>query len=134
MNHLLNNIHPKKLFLLDSIGALLSALLLGIVLVRFESTFGMPRQALYPLAFIACIFSIYSFICFLSITENGRPYIRVIAIANLIYCCITMVLVCYFYQQLNILGLIYFLLELVVILLLVIIELKTASALNDESL
>jgi len=130
LNQFLNNIPPKKLFLLDSLGAILTALLLGMILVQFESSFGMPRQVLYPLAFIAGVFSIYSFICFLRIKENWRPYLKVIAFANLLYCCLTMGLVFYWHQKLSVWGLGYFILELVVIILLVILELKTAKRLT----
>jgi len=45
-----------------------------------------------------------------------------IIIANLVYCCLTIVLVFYFYQKLTILGLSYFLLELLMISGLIIIE------------
>jgi hypothetical protein len=125
-----NNINPKKLFLIDSIGALLSAILLGLVLARFENIFGMPPKTLYALSFIACIFSIYSFLCFSGKIENWRPYLKIIAIANLLYCLLTIGLIIYFYQKLTVLGLIYFVLEIIIITILAMIELKTAANLN----
>lgn len=117
-------LNPKKLFLADSLGALLSAFLLGVVLASFEGTFGMPRKILYCLSSAACVFAIYSFLCYWRIEENWRPYLRVIAIANLMYCCITIGLVISFRQELTHWGLTYFLLEIVVILILVFAELK----------
>jgi hypothetical protein len=42
--------------LIDSLGALLSALILGLVLTRWESVFGMPKRVLYFLAAIAAVF------------------------------------------------------------------------------
>jgi hypothetical protein len=59
----LKYINYKKLFLVDGVGAMTSAAMLGVVLVKFEGTFAMPHSVLYPLSFIACIFSIYSLIC-----------------------------------------------------------------------
>ena len=53
---ILNKINPKKLFLIDSLGALISAVMLGLVLTRFEHIFGMPQNVLYFLSFIACTF------------------------------------------------------------------------------
>jgi hypothetical protein len=41
---------PKTLFLIDAIGAVLSTVLLGIVLVAFEKYIGMPTNVLYALA------------------------------------------------------------------------------------
>ena len=37
--------NPKKLFFIDGCGAILSAFLLGIVLVRFEKYIGMPIKS-----------------------------------------------------------------------------------------
>ncbi len=122
-------LNPKKLFLIDSLGALLSAFLLGAVLVRFESAFGMPRKALNLLSIIACIFSIYSFMSYLLIKENWKPYLKIIAYANLIYCCLTIGFTLYFNSELTNWGLIYFLSEVAVIITLAIIEFKSASKL-----
>lgn len=119
--------NPNKLFLTDSIGALLSALLLGLLLARLEDTFGMPQKVLYFLSCVAFIFSIYSFSCYLRKIENWRPYLKLIAMANLVYCCITIGLVIYFYQKLTLLGLVYFFAELIVVVILILIELKTAA-------
>lgn len=123
-------LHPKKLFILDGLGALLSAFLLGIVLVKLEPYFGMPSKELYFLASIAVIFMIYDYICYWKVQENWRPFLKAIAIANLIYCCISIVIVCYSYNQLTHLGLVYFLLEIIIILIIVTIELKTVLKKN----
>ena len=40
------NLTPKKLFLIDGIGAVLSAFLLGVVLVKLQSLIGMPTNHL----------------------------------------------------------------------------------------
>jgi hypothetical protein len=79
---------------------------------------------LYFLSFVACIFMVYSFCCYFFITRNRRPYLKAIAIANMMYCCLTLGLVFYFYQSLTILGVIYFLLEIIVVSVLIFIELK----------
>jgi hypothetical protein len=120
-------VQSKKLFLADSLGALLSAILLVLVLAKFESIFGMPHTALYVLSVIPCIFSIYSFLCFCINTKNWKPFMKIIAIANLLYCCLTVGLMMYYYQQLSIVGLIYFVLEIIIVTTLSFIELKTAS-------
>ena len=124
---MLNNItsNPKQLFLIDFLGAILSAFLLGVVLTYFESTFGMPRKVLYFLAALACLFAIYSFWNYVRFKENWRPYLRGIALVNLLYCCTTAALVIYFRQELTKWGLTYFLLEMVVIICLVVVEFKT---------
>ncbi|MFT4973000.1 MAG: hypothetical protein ACI9XO_004416 [Paraglaciecola sp.] len=125
VNYIIKN--PKQLFLIDGFGAILSAFLLGIVLVHFENCFGMPVKALYFLAILPCFFAIYDFICFFKAGENWQPYLRIIAFANLIYCVISIGFVVNFYELLTDLGKLYFLLELIIVLLLVLVELKTAT-------
>jgi peptidoglycan/LPS O-acetylase OafA/YrhL len=121
------NLHPKKLFLTDSLGALLTAFLLMTLLVTFNEQFGMPLNILYVLATVACAFALYSMCCYLFVGNKWKQSLRFIAIANLLYCCATMILVIYFYQSLTPLGVIYFAAEIVVISLLVMIEFKTIS-------
>ena len=121
------NLNPKTLFLLDGIGALLSALFLGTVLVRFEAFFGMPRVVLYPLATIAGGFAVYSFCCYAFVIQNRPVFLRVIATANLLYGCVTVGLLVLYHQELTLWGWGYFLGELMIIGLLVALEFKAAS-------
>lgn len=117
---------PKRLFLTDSVGALLSAVFLGVVLTRLEHFFGMPRNILYGLSFLACVFAVSSFWCYRRVDRNWRPCLKAIATVNLLYCCLTAGLVLCYRQELTTWGLVYFLLEVVVIITLATIELKTA--------
>lgn len=118
--------NPQKLFLTDSLGALLSAMMLGLVLPRLEGVVGMPKQVLYWLASIAGIFFIHSLLCFLRKPVNWRPRLRIIALANLSYCCLTIGLILYWFPMLTVLGLAYFALEIMVVILLSLMELKAA--------
>jgi hypothetical protein len=120
-------LNPKKLFLLDGLGACLTAFLLGIVLTAFNEYFGMPQKTLNVLALIALGFAFYSFFCFFFIGSTWRFFLKIIAAANLLYCCLTTVLVIYFYPQLTVFGVIYFLLEIVVVCGLVFVELRWAN-------
>ena len=123
----------KKLFLIDGLGAIISAFMLGIVLVNFENVFGMPKNILYLLSIIPCFFAVYSFYCYFKSLNNWRFYLKTIAIANLLYCLLTISLVIHLYEKPTFLGLIYFILELIVIGVLIIIELKTATTLTREN-
>ena len=120
-----HKLSPYKLFLIDSSGALLTAFL-SLFLTKFENIFGIPAKSLYYLSFLGGIFFIYSFTCFLGKVINWAFYLKIIAIANFFYCCLTISLIIYLYQQLTILGLIYFVLEVIIIIVLATIELKIA--------
>lgn len=120
-------LNPKTIFLLDGLGACLTAFLLGVVLTAFNEYFGMPQKTLNILALIALGFAFYSFFCFFFIGSTWRLFLKIIAAANLLYCCLTTALVIYFYPQLTILGVSYFLLEIVVVCGLVFVELRWAN-------
>jgi hypothetical protein len=126
IQHIVNRINPKQLFLVDSIGALISAVMLGIVLTYFEGYIGMPVTVLQPLSLIASFFCIYSFVCFSLNPRNYKPYLIIIAIDNLIYCGISLFLMIKYHESLTALGFTYFILEKLIVLALAITELKVA--------
>ncbi|WP_430909318.1 hypothetical protein [Maribacter sp. 2-571] len=115
-------------FLIDGIGALLSAVLVGTILIPFQPLFGMPRPALVVLGSIAIVFAFYSFSCFALKPFLWHRYLRGIALANLLYCVLTTGLVLRYYTKMTFLGLGYFFLEIVLILVLVRYELHKAKS------
>lgn len=118
--------NPKKILLLDSVGALVSTIMLGVVLTTFEPVIGMPRSVLYVLAAIAFAFCIYSSLSYFLSGENWRPLLKGIFAANLLYCCLTIGLVIYLFEGLTTLGLLYFAGEVVVIISLATLEFSIA--------
>ena len=117
---------PRKLLLLDGLGALISAIMLGGVLVSFQQHIGMPYYILYSLALAAVCFAIFSLSSSLRKSSDPKRSLRIIAIVNILYCVISIGLVIHFYSLLTIFGIGYFLLEKVVVLSLVFLELKVS--------
>ncbi|WP_299257983.1 hypothetical protein [uncultured Aquimarina sp.] len=114
---------PRQLFFIDGLGALLTIFFLTIVLTTFQEYIGMPKKTLYFLSVIAVIYGIYSISCYFLNPRNWQPFLKIIAFANLAYCFITIVFIYYYFQNMTVLGLLYFFLELLVIFGLVAIEL-----------
>ncbi len=110
----------KRIFLIDGLGALLTAVLLSQVLGRFTDFFGVNQSILYLLALIALAFAIYSFTNHFLKNQLRiwKRNLRIIAIANVIYCVTTVVFLFYLYDQLTVYAWIYFLGEITIILLL----------------
>lgn len=131
MDNLTSN--PKRLFLIDSLGAFLTAFLLGVILTRYEAYFGMPGKVLYPLSILACVFGLYSMGCYFWVRSHWRPFLKAIALANLTYCLLTTGLVVSFYQSLTILGILYFSGEMIVVGVLIYIELFAVYKNKSES-
>ena len=118
----------KKLFLLDGFGAILSAILLGIVLVKLKAHFGIPVATLYFLAALPCFFAVYDFYCYFSIEKNLGKFLKGIAIVNLLYCCLSIGLALYHYQEILYLGWIYIVVEIIIVIVLSMIELRAANS------
>jgi hypothetical protein len=114
--------HPRRIFIVDGIGAIVSAICLGLILPFFQDSFGMPPGILYLLALVAVVFAVYSFTCYKFISGNRRPFLKLIILANVLYCGLTIVMMLYFFKQLTTWDLIYFILESVVIIVLINLE------------
>lgn len=123
-------LNPKRLFLIDGFGAFLTAFFLFAILRTFNEYFGMPKTTLDFLSIIALAFSVYSFCCFFLVNNNWHPFLRAISIANLLYCCLTLGLVIYNYPRLTILGVTYFLIEIVIVCGLVFFEINVLTISN----
>ena len=117
---------PKALFLADGFGAMLSALLLGVVLVKFRNLFGIPEPTLYLLASFPCAFAIYDFFCYSMANEHIGTLLKGIAIANIAYCILSLGLTLFHYETVTVLGWIYILLEICIVMALATFELRVA--------
>lgn len=115
----------RTVFLLDGCGALLSAALL-VFLARYDDAFGIPFPAFVGLAAVAAVFAMYSFTCHLFAGERWRTFLKVIALANLLYCVATLTTVFLFRETISTIAVFYFLLEIAVIATLATLELKLA--------
>ena len=137
MNRLLKMIekfvsNPKKLFLIDGLGAILSAFLLGFVLVKLERVFGIPATSLYFLATIPIFFVIYDLYCSRKNNDDLGQLLRGIAIINLIYCCTSIGFFFYHFETITIFGWSYILIEILIIVTLAIVEYKVAKRLIEN--
>ena len=125
INHLIEK--PKTLFFIDSLGAILTVFILFVIMRQLNEYIGMPIIVLTYLSIIAICFCIYSTACFLFLKERWTPFIRLIGVANLLYCALTIGLLIKHYSLLTIIGIIYFLIEIVIICGLSYVELNVAT-------
>ncbi len=125
---MLSNVSYKNVFLIDGIGAIITAIMLGIVLSSFQPYFGMPQEILYGLAAVAVAFAVYSLSCYLWVGSNWKPFLRGIAIANTSYCIITLSLIVVLWSSLTLLGKAYFIGEIALVMTLVKYEWDKTSS------
>lgn len=123
---------PGTLFLLDGLGAALTAFSLFFVLRNNYDYFGMPANILAYLSLIGLVYCAYSMTCYFLLKNFWTRYLRIIAFSNFLYCILTMTLICAYYNDLTRIGLTYFLAEILIIVLLVYIELGVANMLRSK--
>ncbi len=123
----MHGLSPRGLFLIDALGALTSAILLGLILPYFKEFIGMPKHILWVLAIVALLFFFCSISCYLKLPVNLKYYMRGIAIANFLYCILTTSLLIFFWLEVTLLGRVYFIGELILIMGLVLLESRMSS-------
>jgi putative flippase GtrA len=125
--------NPTKLFIIDGLGAILSAFLLGYVLVKFENIFGIPSKTLYTLAAMPVFFAFYDLYCIRNKKDDLGHFMKGIAIINLTYCCISILFAFYHLGTITIFGWSYLIIEILIIIILTIIEYKVAIRLIKKA-
>lgn len=118
--------HPRKVFLIDGLGACLTAILL-LFLGTSTNLLGIPRPVTVCLAAIAGVAAYFSLSRYFYFTGNWQPELKFIIIFNLGYCVVTAGLLVYFFRAITTIGWIYFLSEIAVILCLVALEWRVLS-------
>lgn len=116
------NLTPKQLFLIDSIGAFFTGFILVLIQFSLNAYVGMPIKVLSVLILIAFGYSTFSLFCFCFVKQNWQVFLTIVYIANLLYCLLMLVLVALFFSDLTRIGIIYFVLEICVIVILALVE------------
>jgi len=128
------NQSPKSLFPIDAFGALLSAFMLGVVLVKFENVFGIPKQSLYILALIPCLFAAFDMYSYYIAKRSTSRNLKIIASLNLLYCGLSLGYAFYHANTITNLGWLYVIGEIIIILILVRVEWNAAAAITEDHL
>ncbi len=126
------NLPRKTLLLIDGVGAITSAVFLGLVLPAIQDHIGMPVATLRFLAAIAVIFAVYSLSCYRFTSPENPIWLKTIAHLNLCYCVLTFLLVLAHRNELTVLGWLYFLGEMIIVLGLVWLEKKHCSPRTNQ--
>ena len=118
---------PQKLFLIDGIGALTSAFLLGIVLVEFQPLFGLPVSTLYFLASFPVFFALFDYYAYHKESKFIPIGLKSIATLNIFYCIVSIGFALYHNVSISFLGWCYILVEVGIISILAFWEMKIAQ-------
>lgn len=87
----------------------------------------MPKHALNLFCFLALGYAVFSLSTYFRNVDNWRPYMKIIALANLFHCVLTAIFLIYYNASITGIGLLYFVVEIIIVVTLAVYELKTAS-------
>ena len=124
---------PRTVFLLDAIGAATSAFLLGVVLVHFQSFFGIPINVLYILAVVPLGFVIYDIAVMVTQPEKYSFLLTGIAVLNISYCILSLSLIGMHWQSATVFGWLYIIGEIMIVMSLAIFQLNVARLLKSRT-
>lgn len=113
--------NEKNIFLLDGIGATLSAVVAGLLLPRFHDWIGLKPWMLQILGVIAAAYAAYSLVCYFIVPRTKPFLLATIITANLFYCILTASILIT-YLELTALGQTYFVFEILLILFVIYLE------------
>ncbi|GAB5540200.1 MAG: hypothetical protein Salg2KO_23030 [Salibacteraceae bacterium] len=122
---ILESITPRRIFLIDGLGAMISAILL-VAIASLESVFQFPEQLAYELALVALILSTYSMACYFVRPKSMFNFLLALVIANIGYSVFTGIVILYYWNTVSIYSTIYFISEILLILTLASIEFRMA--------
>ncbi len=126
--------NPKQLLIIDAIGAFITLGLVALIAKYFGTFFGIPFDYFAILAVIALLIFIYSSTCFLTVKEITWQLLLSLAIINFIYCFLILTLIIHLKSEIKPLGLLYFLLEILILLLLIGIEYLVSMKIRKNQL
>ncbi|MEM9074564.1 MAG: hypothetical protein AAGE52_39080 [Myxococcota bacterium] len=115
-------LNHRTIFLFDGVGAVVTAVSLGLILPAVHEWIGMPVEIVRALGIAGVGFALYSFGCFRFADTTRRHWLAIVMIANSSYCVLSAILTAVHWELLKPLGVAYFLGEIVVLIAVVAIE------------
>lgn len=122
--------NPRQLFLFDSLGGLLSAAAPLLILWKFESHLGLPRELLLAMSITGFLYSTYSLLCALRIKSRWNFFLKILVVANSTYLLALMAYTVIHFSTLSQLGLAYLLVDHFVLISIISLELAVIAAIS----
>jgi hypothetical protein len=122
----LRPVDPYQIFMIDGIGAILSASIL-LIISLLSDYIGLSSFTLQCLSLFAFLLATYSWTMFWIRPQRWVPRLRIVSIFNFIYCAITLMLVMLHWSTITKLGIAYFIIEKLIVIPLAILEWKWSS-------
>ena len=120
-------INQNNIFLIDAVGATISAILLYLLFIRLHPYFGLPITVAKFLLVFPIVLAINSYIYHFLPFKKTRKMLKITAYLNLLYCLLTFTIVVVYYNNLTNLGVMYYITEKTIVISFAIFELKLSK-------
>ena len=120
----LNELSPKRVFLIDGIGASVTSISYAAILAFFRPNFGFSLEMCLALFSMALIFACYSLVFAWINYGKWRSFLRIIAVANLLFCSVALGFMIWKFEKITILGKVYIVAESLLVTCIAMFELK----------
>lgn len=125
MRHIQQKINKRNIFLIDGTGAVISSIFLAVILPLLQTYIGTSFNILFLLVGIAVTFSAYSLSSYKYSNYLNKNRLKIIIFGNLSYVILASYLIFIMTTHTTFFGRLYFVLEILIIIFLVIIEIHT---------
>lgn len=116
-------LNERNIFLLDGVGAVVSASFTGLVLPRYSLFLGINVSLLQSLALLPAVYALYSLSCYFVVKKTKPWMLLAIMGANFLYCLISLGLILFreriTWRAQSLLGF-----EIAIILLIIFLEFR----------
>jgi FlaA1/EpsC-like NDP-sugar epimerase len=119
-----------KLLNIDATGAASSFVSLGLLLPQIQHLIGIPKTTLYFLAFFPACFLLFNALSRATHLLPNQHILRILVLLNVSYCVLSVSFCLYHYEVMERIGWVYFVLEVLVVLVLSRYEWKAVEAVN----
>lgn len=120
---------PRRLLLLDAVGALVTALATTLILAPERVRSGLPSELLYVMGAVAGCFACFDVVA-LHFRLDPSITLRIVACANLSYCAGAAASLYVYHARVTNLGFMYFFIEIPMVVCLAVWEWKSAKMLS----
>lgn len=119
---------PRLIFLIDTVGASLSMIYSFLIACFFQDYFGLSASWWFLLSGLAMVILVYSAFCFFRAPKNKITGLSIIITNNILYELLSIGLLIFNHNSLTLLGICYLMIELLILSLIILLELKVLNA------
>ncbi len=124
--------HPRRIFVFDGLGAIITIFFLKIVLVQLNDLVGIPISTLKILASLPMLFLLMDVVGYVFYDRIGLTSLTLIILMNISYCFVSLYFGWLDVASITWLGWMYLIVEIIVLIGVVLLEIRVLKDMQDS--